>query len=384
MSINSKSVLITIYIHPGYYPPTLNLIRCLSSDFEKVTILTRNLLQSDWVYPSNVKVIEVGPPITLRQSESLNLFSKFFSFCRYCFALAHELMKHSYSWIILCDPIPTLAFRILRPYINSSIRIWYHNHDVSELNILRKYSIGWFAHFSEKAMFRYFDLFTIPTHDRKKYFPFVELKGQYMVLPNYPSSEFFKDFSHTKLSIKKLHILFQGSLGEGHGIESILELFSVESFKINCVLVLVGKGDINYITKLLNIVDDFGFGDRFEYLGFYPSYSDLLSVTASCHIGIGIYTGHDIMNITLGTASNKIYEYAALGLPVLVYDTVYWRNLLGRYDWCFFTDLTPASLIEQISIIESNYEKFSQSARMSFEQELNFEFYYRHLSVILI
>lgn len=379
---NSKSILITLYSHPGYYPPTLNLIRCTASRFDEVTILSRNFLQADWKFPANVKVIEVGPLMSIRESEQLPLHQKIYYFIQYSLALGRELSAKSYKWLVLCDPIPTLSFRILRPFLSKGTKVWYHNHDVSELKAHRLFSIGWFAYFSEKSIFGKLNLFTLPANERKVYFPIHKLRGKYAFLPNYPSFLHYSQYSRAQEFTKPIRILFQGSIGPGHGFEEILRTIAIHKEIKAWKLVMVGKGEDDYLNQLNSLINDLGIADSFEWNGFVP-YMDLPYITVSCQIGIGIYTGMDVMNQTVGTASNKIYEYAAMGLPVLVHDSPYWRNLLGKFDWCFFTDLSQESLTQTIHQITLDYSRYSQSAQSSFQNHLNFEKYFEQILPIL-
>ena len=54
--------------------------------------------------------------------------------------------------------------------------------------------------------------------------------------------------------------------------------------------------------------------------GVAPGVSNMLAGHAAVQMDpcehLDIFVGQDMMNRTLGTASNKIYEYAAVGLPV--------------------------------------------------------------------
>ena len=84
------------------------------------------------------------------------------------------------------------------------------------------------------------------------------------------------------------------------------------------------------------------------------------------HIGIGIHRKEDIMNKTLGTSSNKIYEYAAAGLPVLLYDNQQFRNYLGKYKWAFFTDCSKASLISALETMERNIQELGKRGQDGF------------------
>ena len=85
------------------------------------------------------------------------------------------------------------------------------------------------------------------------------------------------------------------------------------------------------------------------------------------------------MNKTLGTASNKIYEYAASGMPVLLYDNIHFRSILGNRNWAFFTDTQEKSLVKTLEEIIAQYQLLSSSAQKDFKAELCFEHYFQPL-----
>ena len=99
----------------------------------------------------------------------------------------------------------------------------------------------------------------------------------------------------------------------------------------------------------------------------------MFNLTTSCDIGIGINMNKDAISSTLGTASNKIYEYAASGLPVLLSDSVQYRRYLDKYEWAFFSDGSADSLKENIELILKDLPHLASAARRDFEQSLNFE-----------
>jgi hypothetical protein len=100
----------------------------------------------------------------------------------------------------------------------------------------------------------------------------------------------------------------------------------------------------------------------------------LPGITNTCQIGLAIYTRTDITNSTLGTASNKIFEYAALGLPVLYYDNEHFRKHLGNYSWAVPTKTSGEALKKSLEYIAGNYEELSRQARQDFLSTLNFEY----------
>ena len=102
-------------------------------------------------------------------------------------------------------------------------------------------------------------------------------------------------------------------------------------------------------------------------------YAELPSLTASCHIGIGINMNSDRVSQTQGTASNKIYEYAASGLPVILYDSGQFTKYLQKYNWAFFTDGSLNSIRDNVAAILKDQRRLSEMARHDFEESLNFE-----------
>jgi hypothetical protein len=76
---------------------------------------------------------------------------------------------------------------------------------------------------------------------------------------------------------------------------------------------------------------------------------------------------------TLGTASNKIYEYAASGLPVILYDIEQFTKYLGVYPWAFFCDASESGLKTVLDQILPVVDTVGMEARNSFEENMNFE-----------
>jgi hypothetical protein len=126
--------------------------------------------------------------------------------------------------------------------------------------------------------------------------------------------------------------------------------------------------------------------DKISFYGVTP-YSEVPKLSSLCHIGIGIHAKNDIMNVTLGTASNKLYEYAAVGLPILYYNKEYFTKYLSKYKWAIATELTPEAILASIEKIVSTYEAMSEAAYSDFISELNYEFFFKplheHLSILI-
>jgi glycosyltransferase involved in cell wall biosynthesis len=367
-----NKVLVSVYQHPEYFPPTRSAIFLLSQEYSEVIVLTRNNfkeVKSD--FPANVKFIKIGQFIDLRESERKSILWKSCMFIKFWITYQILIYTSNFKLVLIYDPIPLFAHYISCK--KKKVIFWYHNHDIIEISLCRKYSIGWFSAKYEKAGLGKTNIFSLPSVDRLKYYPNSITNLKYCYLPNFPLIE---KFSGVKINLKRKEftLIFQGAIGPKHGIENILEVMSKHD-DIN--LILKGWSRDEYKRELNKLVVRYKLFDRVQWIGF-TSYSELIEVSASCHVGIGIHMHNDIMNSTLGTASNKIYEYLALGLPTIVYDNEQFRKNLGENDYIYFYN--GKNLFELISKIKDDYYLKSENARNAFLNNYNFDYYFKKVS----
>jgi glycosyltransferase involved in cell wall biosynthesis len=374
--LKKEVITIGLFSHVEAYPPTLNAIRCLAAIYEEVIVICSNVFISDWDYPKNVKLVVVGKYFPIREFEQQSIFFKIKHFAKFTLQIRKYLKKSTI--FLACDAIPLWAYKVASIGITQK-KLWYHNHDVTQPGLNRKYSIGWFAEKNEPKIFPSIDIFTLPSEDRKKYFPMDEMNGHYYFLPNYPSKYFYSLFNKNReVYTNKVRIIYQGSIGEGHGIEEIIMLLNEKVNNATLQLVLKGFISDKYKEQLIALAKEHKTNDRLIFEG-VTSYKIVPKLACTCNIGIAIHSKMDRMNSTLGTASNKIYEYAACGLPVLYFDSPYYNSYLQKYEWAFPVVLSKASLLNAITTIEKNFDKLSQKAIKDFEENLNFEIHFNYL-----
>lgn len=373
-----------IYYHPESYPPTLNAIQELSGIMDNITIVYRPHLPDSWSYETNVALVPSDKQMSAREQESASTIKKiklFFAFTRDLYRVCRSDKP---DIILIYDSLALLAYSILRPLIFYPHKLWYHNHDISETNGQRMFSLGWFAARVEKIIFSRIDIFTLPSEERKKYFDMSVFKGRYFFIPNFPSKYFYASFyNHAERSHDEIKLIFQGRIGPGHGIEEIIPMLGKKIKGRKIKLILKGFADPSYkdvINQLLNTNQI-----NAKYLEWVPygPYKEVALVSSACHIGIAIFNKLDVMNQTLGTASNKIYEYAAVGLPVIYLRDSAVAKFLSQYDWAFPVVLEKDSLENAISNIMENYDQLSSAAYLSFSDKLNYEYNFRKLAEFL-
>jgi glycosyltransferase involved in cell wall biosynthesis len=359
---------------PEHYPPTLNAINCIAADsaVQEILLVTRALQCEPWTYPTKVRrVMPNKAPVSVDQSMARSTVGKFLDFAGFAHVV-WTLLRTEKPQVVNCiDYLALLAFRWARRWIGYTPTLWYHNHDVIEQ--AGRFTLTRMGLDAQAALFARLDFFTLPTDDRKACFPMAQLHGRYDELPNVPAISFYRQFYQPKPApTAQLRFIFQGAIAAGHGLEAILQLAASGTISMPVFLILKGRVQADYKASLQKIAVSLGLADRLQFAGF-TDYAEVPKLAAACDIGIGIHTGTDVMNATLGRASNKIYEYAAVGLPVLLFDSPQFRGHLGQYPWAKFTDLSASSLRSCVREILHDYAALSAAAHADFIHELNFE-----------
>ena len=126
-------ILLTIYVHPEYYPPTLNAISELAKKANKVIVITQKASIKNWNFPSNVEILSA---IDSGNSLSLSRFSirPIIGFCKYCKLLQKTIGSYSPNLIVAHDPMALAGIWILNLFGYVKAKVWYHNHDILNNN----------------------------------------------------------------------------------------------------------------------------------------------------------------------------------------------------------------------------------------------------------
>ena len=365
-------VVVAIYTDPDYYPPTLNAILNLAGRFGEVVVVTRNNAQTDYPFPSNVRLVKSGKYIAVAEAEIKGVGYKLISFLKFVRKLYLSIIRGKTDLLILYDPFPLLAFALVRKFIPARILSWYHNHDMPELSLNRKYSLGWYAAAKEHETMKYIGYFSLPSSDRLRFYPNWQRPLDYFFIPNYPSLKVYRLRPLRKGLKDNLKLIFQGAIGEGHALEELISLLGGEFNGFSLQLVLKGPVREPYKEKLNRLAAEKGVSEKLTWIGIGP-YAGVPVITSSCHIGIAIHKGTDNVSRTLGTASNKIYEYAACGLPVILYDDAQFRDCLKGYQWAYFTDGSIGGLSETLQRVIQEIDESGELAFHDFRESLNFE-----------
>jgi len=338
--------------------------------YDNIYVLCQPNLQDQWQYPANVTLIKNGGDnvVSVKEQARLSTIKKIMLFLSFTHKLLMLIKKHKVHTVLVYDPLPLFAYFIGSHFGKKPPIVWYHNHDVNEEG--GKKSIGGFAARFERSSFEKLDIFSLPADERKQYFPMSAFKGTYFFIPNYPSVHFYGKFAKHNEPHSDLKLIYQGSISKGHGLEELITYISQTTRNIS--FTLIGNVLDGYKAELSELKQRLGVDDKVQFLA-PVNYTQLPLITMQHNVGIAIHTPHNLIYATGGTASNKIYEYAAVHLPVLYFDSSHYREFLGSYKWAFATDMSFKSLDQHFDYITLHLKSLSEAAYLDFSEKLNFE-----------
>ncbi len=122
--------------------------------------------------------------------------------------------------------------------------------------------------------------------------------------------------------------------------------------------------------------DTLGVRTRVQLGGFVP-YEQLNRETPEALVGLVLYQPRETNMIFNATATNKLYEYAACGVPTVVPDNPAFREALAGESWVAFADPTDpvsvAAAVTRLLADDDAYDARSRAARTAFDTRFHFE-----------
>jgi UDP-N-acetylglucosamine:LPS N-acetylglucosamine transferase len=369
------NVLILHYTHPEGYPPTLNAINCIAKQVKKVTVLSTATLTTKWNYDENVKLILIENGDDRFQEIKHSNFDKIKFYFKYIFKLYQLLTKESYDLVLIYDNVPFFFYTIVSFFIKKRFKLWYHNHDVYPISDYKKYTINWFAAIIERksSYFNSIDYFSLPAIERKAMYPLENYKGKFFFIPNYPSKRMIDYDTSLKKDENNIQIVYPGSASHKNGFYELMEVMNQKVNNKIITLTLIGDVHQKFRTDLLAYAKNKGVERQLFFKERIP-YMEMTTYLKKFQIGWALYKPVDLSVATAGTSSNKIYEFLANGLPIIVFDNEHHHTHLDSCKAAFFSKLERNSIIDNIKIIDANFEKFTKIAKEEFEKNYQFEF----------
>ena len=113
-------------------------------------------------------------------------------------------------------------------------------------------------------------------------------------------------------------------------------------------------------------------------------FSELHTVFNSAQIGLVIYNADNVDEnfSSIGAASGKLYQYLKYGLPVIVSNMTGLKEIVLENEMGLTVD-SPLDIPFAIEKINSNYQWYSNNAKMAFDEKLNIDIYLDKISKLI-
>jgi glycosyltransferase involved in cell wall biosynthesis len=218
------------------------------------------------------------------------------------------------------------------------------------------------VHLTEKFCCLFFQGIVAATDDIARKFP----SSKTSVIRNFPLFNWTEDIHNEPHSKDVPTLIYAGGLTQIRGIREIIDSLSLMSFPIR--LKLIGKFDDEAYEQECKASPGWQY---VEYKGFM-SLKDVYSEVATSDIGVAML--YPIRNY-LTSLPVKAFEYMAFGLPMIVSDFPFWKEM---FKGCavFADPMKPESIAAEISKLVENEELRMRLGEMGLKrvrEELNWE-----------
>jgi glycosyltransferase involved in cell wall biosynthesis len=369
--VNVQSIF---YSNPDFYPPIINSARLLSESGINHHHLCREYLERmDINYPPDMSITRAASKTKNSLLEYLNFIRKALTWGR---SDTDVFIGHDMHGFLVAR---LLGWRYRRPVI-------YHCHDFVE----NPKTLGaTFVKQFERRFARTADLVIVPDRERAEVIADqLRLRKFPCVVANAPLHTPQKSEGLLRNALEDMGcsfdkvVLRQGRIGRGHCIDVTIR--SIPFWQNpNWGFVIMGKGDEDYKQSLLQLAQELNVQDRFVVLP-EVRYTDIMKYTVDADLGHALYQPVHVNNQFITTASNKIMEYMAAGVPVLLSETESSHRFLEQYEVGIAADIhSPESIAAAVNQILGgpDYAKrLGKNGRRAFEG--NFRYDKQYASVL--
>lgn len=372
VSVAKPSLLMAIYANPDDYPPTRNAVQILADDF-RIRIVARNGDKAIASLPADVTIDRIGPAWTARALENASAGRKADGYLRYIAALRRVVAESQPRLIYAYDPIAFAAAMM----VHADTPVVFHCHDVPELEGLSPLSLqSWLIRYALRHT-RNAAAVVFPEKHRAEYWLAAAGDSRRpIIVPNGAARGFFDlPGDWTVFAAKRFAgrtALYYGWLSTANAEISAIRALA---FATNTKLALMGSTTPDFDVAIRDLVADVSLQGKIELHSWSEHEKAHLLETSA--LGLVLYKPSSENWEFSGSAVNKLFEYAAAGLPVVVPDRLSYREFLAGEEWVAFAEIeNPESIAAAINSILASRDRYvamSRAARDAHEKRLNYE-----------
>jgi len=176
-------------------------------------------------------------------------------------------------------------------------------------------------------------------------------------------------------------VLRRGRIGPGHGIEATIRSMP-RWIDASASFVLMGPGEADFLRRISALAAECGVADRVVVLP-PVAYDEVAGFTREADVGHALYDPVNVNHVEMGTASNKVIEYMAAGVPSIVADTPSFRALLAKARFGLAADPSSeaaiAGAVNRILGDPALAAQLGAAGRRAFEADYQYD---RHAAIL--
>jgi glycosyltransferase involved in cell wall biosynthesis len=231
------------------------------------------------------------------------------------------------KWIYASDPLACPVVWWVRRILG--VRVAYHEHDSPNVGGAQTWFMRQVIGYRRKLA-REAEICVLPQQTRLLQFLQTTGRGRHVYCVwNCPRLEEMANLSSDQehRQDQQLVIYYHGSITPAR--LPIQLVIAASRYNGSVRIRVVGyeaPGSAGYIAELTSVAAAFGLPSMVEYLGTLPSRKDLLRSASRAHVGLCLMPNQskDINMQHMVGASNKVFDYMACGLPLLVTNLPDW------------------------------------------------------------
>jgi glycosyltransferase involved in cell wall biosynthesis len=328
-------VLYVQYTNPAAYPPIEHSAHILADREFDVLLIGTNILGDSLVIKPHARI-----QLKLRAFRKGGWRQKV-HYASFLLWAVRQAIHWRPDWIYASDPLSCpIALAMRRA---SGARVIYHEHDSPADRDMA--ATSWFMRrvlAARTRLARVAAACVLPNEDRAKHFRDVTGRRDVLTVWNCPMRA---DVASSRDSAADgLRVLYHGSIVPARLPLSVID--ALASLPSSVSLTIAGyetAGHAGHVAALQSAAVAAGIADRVRYVGTVPAREDLMRQCAACDVGLALMplVTEDPNEGAMVGASNKVFDYMAGGLPVLVSDRPDWRTTF--VDAGFGASCDPAS-----------------------------------------
>jgi len=201
--------------------------------------------------------------------------------------------------------------------------------------------------FFEKIANSFFDGIVVVTPNVKNYFS----ERKTIILPNYPELSVFEKMNGKKSKSERVEFIYIGGISIQRGIKEMVEATAKAYKECNLKLVVIGKSIDEESKEYLELKEDY-----FTYQKQLP-HEEALKVAMLADVGMIVL--HPTQN-HLNSSPVKLFEYMALGLPVIASNFPKWHEYMDEANCAVYVDPMNVEDIAEKMIFLAKNRKLAQ------------------------